>query len=114
MSHSTLPRSKPVDIPLRNPSHGLPSTTESDSPTKLASNSPREIVRRVVERTSDKLGRSKSVGSKSQHSPNPQSPSLRGSLKHVASQSRKGKGRQTTSTSDLGGSYYTYPCRVNS
>jgi hypothetical protein len=113
MSHSPLPPSKPVDIPLWNSSHGLSSATET-SPTKPASNTPKEIVRRVVERTSDKLGRSKSVGSKSQLSPKPQGPSLRGSLKYVASQSRKGKERQTASTSDLGGSYCAYPCCVNS
>jgi hypothetical protein len=110
MSHSSLPPPEPVDIPLRNSSHGLSSATET-SPTKPASNSPKQIVRRVVERTSDKLGRSKSAGSKSQLSPKPQGPSLRGSSKYVASQSRKGKERQT---SDIGGSYYASPRRVNS
>jgi hypothetical protein len=115
MSHPSLPPSKPVDISLRNPSlgHGLSSATET-SPSKPASNSPKAIVRRVVERTSDKLGRSKSAGSKSQLSPKPQGPSLRGSPKYVALQSRKGKERQTASTSDLGGSYYAYLCFVNS
>jgi len=86
--------------------------TENDNLTKSASNSPREMVRRVVERTSDKLGKSMSVGSK--HSPKLQHPSLHGSPKRVVSQSRKGKERQTASTSDVGGRYNTYSCCVNS
>lgn len=108
MSRSSLPRSKPVDIPSQVPSQSSPSLTENDSPAKPASSSPREIVRRVVERTSDKLGRSKSVGSKSQHSPKPQYPSPHGSPKRFMSQSRKGKELQTASTGDLQGTWITY------
>ena len=112
MSHSPLPCSKPLDIPLPNPSQSLPRMAENDNLTKSASNSPREIVRRVVERTSDKLGRSKSVGSK--HSSKSQRPSLHGSPEHVVSQNQKGKGRQTASPSDVGGSHTTYPYCANS
>ena len=112
MSHSPLPCSKPLDITLPDPSQSLPRMTENDNLTKSASNSPMEIVRRVVERTSDKLGRGMAVGSK--HSPKPQHPSLHGSPKRVVSQSRKGKEQQTTSTSDVGGSYNTYTCCVSS
>lgn len=112
MSHSPLSCSKPLDIPLPDPSHSLPRMTEIDNLTKSASNSPMEIVRRVVERTSDKLGRGMAVGSK--HSPKPQHPSLHGSPKRVVSQSRKGKERQTTGTSDVGGSYNTHSYCANS
>jgi hypothetical protein len=89
-----------VDTPLQ-----FPSQSENDSPTKPVSNSPRELVRRVVERTSDKLGRSKSVGSKSQHSPKPQRTSSYGSSKRFVSQGRKGKDQQTANITDLGGTF---------
>ena len=90
--------SNPVDTPLL-----FPSLFENDSPIKPVSNSPRELVRRVVERTSDKLGRSKSVGSKSQLSPKPQRTSSHGSPKRFVLQGRKGKDPQTANTADLGG-----------
>ena len=96
--------SSPANTPLQ-----LPSQFENDSPTKSVSNSPRELVRRVVERTSDKLGRSKSVGSKSQHSPKPQRTSSNGGSKRFISQGRKGKDPQTANTADLGGTFSTYP-----
>jgi hypothetical protein len=94
----------PVDTPMQ-----FPSQVENDSPTKPVSNSPRELVRRVVERTSDKLGRSKSVGSKSQHSPKPQRTSSHGSSKRFISQGRKGKDPQTANTADLRGTFNSYP-----
>jgi hypothetical protein len=90
--------SKPLDTPLH------PSQSENDRPV---SNSPRELVRRVVERTSDKLGRSKSLGSKSQHSPKPQRISSNGTSKRFVSQGRKGKGPQTANIDDLGGTFNT-------
>jgi hypothetical protein len=96
--------SNPVDAPMQ-----FPSQFENDSPTKPVSSSPRELVRRVVERTSDKLGRSKSVGSKSQHSLKPQRTSSHGSAKRLISQGRKGKDPQTTNTADLIGTFNTYP-----
>jgi len=105
MSLSSLPPSKPVDTPLQDPRQGFASLGENNSPAKSVSSSPRDIVRRVVERTSDKLGRSKSLGSKSQHSEslNRLRPSPHGSPKRVDSQSRKGKERQAASTGDLEG-----------
>jgi len=89
--------SKPIDTPLQ-----FPSQSENDGPTRPVSNSPRELVRRVVERTSDKLGRSKSLGSKSQP-PKTQRTSSNGTSMRFVSQGRKGKGPQTTNTGDLGG-----------
>ena len=68
LKHNNTPMSsspsKPLDTPLQSPSQ-----PENDNTTRPVSNSPRELVRRVVERTSDKLGRSKSLGSKSQQFP---------------------------------------------
>ncbi len=96
--------SNPLDTPLQ-----LPSQSENDSPTKPVSNSPRKLVRRVVERTSDKLGRSKSLGSKSQHFPKPQHTSSNVTTKRFSSQGRKGKGPQTAGTGDLGGTFITRP-----
>ncbi|KAH9044774.1 hypothetical protein EDB85DRAFT_2070865 [Lactarius pseudohatsudake] len=94
MSHN------PIDIPLRDPGQLSPNLVENDSPPKPTSSSPRGIVRRVVGRTSDKLGRNKSVGSKSQQqSPKPQ---RSGSPKCFISQRRKGKERQTTADSEGG------------
>ncbi len=90
--------SKPLDTPLH------PSQSENDRPV---SNSPRDLVRRVVERTSDKLGRSKSLGSKSQHSPKSQRTSSNGTSKRFVSQGRKGKGPQTANIDDLGGTFNT-------
>ncbi len=69
----------------------------------------RKLVRRVVERTSDKLGRSKSLGSKSQHFPKPQHTSSNVTTKRFSSQGRKGKGPQTAGTGDLGGTFITRP-----
>jgi hypothetical protein len=107
IKHNSTPMpsspSKPLDTPLH------PSQSENDSPTRPVSNSPRELVRRVVERTSDKLGRSKSLGSKSQNSPNPQRTSSNGTSKRFVSQGRKGKGPQTADTGDLGGTFNTCP-----
>jgi hypothetical protein len=90
--------SNPVDTPLQ-----FPTRFENDSSIKPVLNSPRELVRRVVERTSDKLGRSKSAGSKSQLSLKPQRISSHGSPKRFLSQGRKGKDPQTANTADLGG-----------
>jgi hypothetical protein len=95
--------SKPLDTPLQ-----FSSQSENDNPTRPVSNSPRELVRRVVGRTSDKLGRSKSLGSKS-HSPKPQHTSSNGTSKRFVSQGRKGKGPQTANTGDLGGTFNTCP-----
>jgi hypothetical protein len=96
--------SKPLDTPLQ-----FPGQSENDSPTRPVSNSPRELVRRVVERTSDKLGRSKSLGSKLQYSPKTQHTSSNGTSKRFVSQDRKGKDPQTASTGDLGGTFNTCP-----
>jgi hypothetical protein len=96
--------SKPLDTPLQ-----FSSQSENDSPTRPVSNSPRELVRRVVERTSDKLGRSKSLGSKSPYSPKTQHTSSNGTSKRFISQDRKGKGPQTANTGDLGGTFNTCP-----
>jgi hypothetical protein len=100
LDRTTMPPSpsNTVDTPLQ-----FPTRFENDSPIKPVSNSPRELVRRVVERTSDKLGRSKSVGSKSQLSPKPQRTSPHGSPKRFVSQGRKDKDPQTANTADLGG-----------
>ncbi|KAH9081951.1 hypothetical protein EDB83DRAFT_2503137 [Lactarius deliciosus] len=85
MSHN------PTDIPLRDPGQLSPNLVGNDSPLKPTSSSPREIVRRVVGRTSDKLGRNKSVGSKSQQqTPKPQR----------SGSPKKGKERQTTADSE--------------
>jgi hypothetical protein len=96
--------SKPLDTPLQ-----FSSQSENDNLTRPVSNSPRELVRRVVERTSDKLGKSKSLGSKSQYSPKPQRTSSNGNSKRFLSQGRKGKGPQTSNTGDLGGTFNTCP-----
>jgi hypothetical protein len=96
--------SKPLDTPLQ-----FSSQSENDNPTRPVSNSPRELVRRVVERTSDKLGKSKSLGSKSQQSPKPQRTSANGTSKRFVSQGRKGKGPETANTGDLGGTFNTCP-----
>jgi len=96
--------SKPLDTPLQ-----FSSQSENDNPTRPVSNAPRELVRRVVERTSDKLGRSKSLGSKSQHTPKTQPTSSNGTSKRFVSQGRKGKGPQTANTGDFGGTFNTCP-----
>jgi hypothetical protein len=104
-----LPRSKLLQSSSQDPSPSSSALTENDSPPRPTSTSPREIVRRVVERTSDKLGRSKSLGSKSQHSPKSQRSSLPGSPKCFLSQSRRrSKDQQSASTGDLQGTCNTY------
>ena len=106
MSHPPLSLSNPVDVPLRGPGQLSSNPSENDSLPKSTSSSPREIVRRVVERTSDKLGRNKSVGSKPQRqSPKSQRSSIPGSPKRFISLSRKGKERQTSSAGDSEGTY---------
>lgn len=92
--------SKPLDTPLQ-----FSTQSENDNTTRPVSNSPRELVRRVVERTSDKLGRTKSLGSKSQQSPKPQGTSSNGTSKRFVLQDRKGKGPQIANTGDLGGTF---------
>jgi len=106
LDRTTMPSSSsnPLDTRLQ-----FPTQSENDSPTKLVPNSPRKLVRRVVERTSDKLGRSKSLGSKSQHPPKTQRASSNGSSKRFVSQSRKGKSPQTANTGDLGGTFNIRP-----
>lgn len=99
MSHTPLSRPNSVDVPLQDQGQHSTDLAENDSlPKTTASSSPREIVRRVVERTSDKLGRNKSVGSKPQQQS--QRPSMPGRPNSSVSQSRKGKARQASSLGD--------------
>jgi hypothetical protein len=105
MSPSPLTRSKPVQSPLQDSSPSSSNLTEDDNSPRY---NPRMIVRKVVERTSDKLGRSKSLGTKSQHSPKSQRSSLTGSPKRFLSQNRPSKDQQTTSTGGLGGTCSAY------
>lgn len=107
IEHNSTPMPSSPTKPLDTPLH--PSQSENDNQTRPVSNSPRELVRRVVERTSDKLGRSKSLGSKSHNSPNPQRTSSNGTSKGFVPQGRKGKGPQIANTGDLGGTFNIYP-----
>jgi hypothetical protein len=109
MSPSPLLRPIPIQ---QDPTPTSSNRTENDSPLRSSSSSPRQLVRRVVERTSDKLGRSKSVGSKSQYSPKLQRPSLPGSPKRFLSQSQKS--RQAASTGHLGGTYNACTLHIKS